>query len=233
MSFFDRIWKKKKHQDVKPMSSYYNGEIADRTRFVYYFDEEGKGVEGYKKVTVDVLKPVDSIDGQPLSQILYECSIGYNDGKPSLRDYTTELNYFGFEKVLASFDLERMKTDTNYTKYVCCNLLNPSRIKLLHDIAFGEKTGTSCGNYVGSLVDTDKGFLVKLDLAVGTMVDQSSEMSNLRREYANRMEREKQEQQEQEQLCLERQKYADEVIEMLETDDSYYNSDEFEHGKTK
>lgn len=231
MSFFDKIRKKKKHPDVKPRSSYYYGESAGQIHFKYYFDGEEQRVERYKKITVDVLKSVDSIDGQPLPQKLYECSVWYNNGRPSLLDLKTEFDYFGFKKVLASFDLERMKTDTNYTKYVCCNLFNPSRIKDLHDIAFEEKAGTSCGNYVGSLVDIDEGFCVKLDETVGKMVDQSSEMADLRKEYADRMEEEKQRQLELENEV--KNKYADEVIEMLETDDSYHNSSEYEHGKTR
>lgn len=192
MNLFEKIARLRNNK-LKPQNQYY-GESNGKSKFVYRFDlVEQQSELYYSTMSIEINGTIDNIDGKQLSETLYECTVWYNNGKPSLKDSTTKSDYFGFEKVYAQFDYEKMKNDEKYTKYVCTHLLNPSRIKNLHDIAFGIIEGQSAGNYVGSVIENGDSISVQIDPVIGKIADESVEMDNLRKQYVQKKEQEAEE----------------------------------------
>lgn len=232
MSIFDKIFKSNESKNEEKKSKYYDGEFAGKAKFTYYFDVDSQKIEKYKKVSLTIGNRVDFVDEKLLPQGLYECEVWYNYGKASLGDYATIVDYYGFEKVLVALDLERMKSDTAYTEFVCCNVLNPSRIRNLHDAAFGITEGKPLGNYVGGVGEKESRLYVKVNAVTGKMINDSSKMTSLRAAFAKRMERERQEQLEMEAAAKRDQSgcttlqeaYAEQIVQMLADDNSNQDS---------
>lgn len=227
MNILKMLQEKFKKQEVEIKNNYYH-ERDGKEFFVYNYDLTKQQEENYKRVTLESIKPVDNIDGIQLGEQLYECTIWYDYGKPSLADLATKSFYYGFEKILVQFDYEKMKKDEAYTSFVFENLVNPTRVRTIHDIAFGLIEGIPFGNYVGGIIEKDDKLSASINPEIGKIVNNSIEMNNLRKQYLqneNKKEEEKEkfQQYHEEKQELTRQQRIDELkneLEKLTTDEN-------------
>lgn len=179
MNIFKRIRQNKKNQQ-NIINQYYMGD----DKFYYVFDEYSND-NRREKIGLNVEEIINNIDGQDISSPLYKCELIYGvTGSPVVSDFFKE----NFDYILVQFDLDRMKSDEAYAKYVFTELLEKNRIKQMYDIVVGEIEGKSFGNYVGSIVETEQGLSIETDEKIGGLVAGTSEMSKLREDYQTRKE---------------------------------------------
>lgn len=164
MGFFDRF-KKKKNVSVVPVNNYYNGNNS----FTFIFDDMNPDTKKSTKLFLSIENSVNMGGVEA-----YECSLYYaQTGGPSLAEQNFSSALEGFEKVIICFDKDRMINEEKYTEFVCSKILNFDRIKKLHDNQFGLSEGKKCGNYVGSVLESNGSLSLLMDDNIGDIANAS------------------------------------------------------------
>lgn len=88
-----------------------------------------------------------------------------------------------YKEILAEIDVNLMQTDVHYCEAVMKKLLNMKRVTEKLNMGLQEKPEKPCGNYVGGIKRTERGYQKFFRTDVGERVHNSEEMKNKRNKY--------------------------------------------------
>lgn len=140
------------------------------------------------------LRILDNLELEDYSN-LYRCNIDYGSAnRTGVFNAVEDKALKCFNKVIIGIDKEKMINDEQYAGYVLSTLLERNRIIKLHDIEFDivkDESEPKCGNYVGSIVESDNNLSIFVDDKIGNIIENSEESKSLREQYKNYVEEEK------------------------------------------
>lgn len=95
--------------------------------------------------------------------------------------------------VLAQIDSELLKNDEEYCKAVMMGLLNKARVtRYIQEGLNDDIPERPCGNYIGGIQKTEKGYTKIFSLSVGKAAHNSDQMVKRRKEHRAKVEQRKQ-----------------------------------------
>lgn len=183
---FKNMFKKNKKVEIKEEVVEQPKEIVNEYR-VSNDTFEYKYAEG-KLISLTIQKPYE-LEG---NNNLYKCELFYTrDNRKGILNTLINKDLRFFDEVIIGLDREKMNNDSKYAGYVLSTLLERSRIVRLHDIEFGiinDIKEPKCGNYVGSIVESDGNLSIFVDDKIGSIIENSEEAKALREKYKNSIE---------------------------------------------
>ena len=135
------------------------------------------------------------IDGRPLNlagKPVHECLVSWYDETDTIRiDPNTRKEISrrtAYQKVLAEIDVNLLQIDPNYCNAVMKDLLNRRRVTEYLNAGLKDNPEKICGNYVGGIEKTERGYGKYFDGEVGKAAHYSEYMQKIRRELKEQRE---------------------------------------------
>ncbi len=97
-----------------------------------------------------------------------------------------------YKKILMDVDINQLQSNPTYCDYVMKGLLNEKRVNSYLERGLQENPEQPCGNYVGGVRLTERGYGKVFDAKIGKMIHEALPMKLKREEYRRRQEQEKQ-----------------------------------------
>lgn len=149
------------------LRTYVEENYYDEKIFRYNYGKDENGEDLYVNLTI--LRPAH-VSGY---HNLYLCHLSYTHEHINQDDIDTFGEMIGLSEVIMSFDKERLYKDSNYADYILKTVLNKDRIQLLYDVEYNDAPGKKLGNYIGTIVEDEKGLHVFLDDELGQVASES------------------------------------------------------------
>lgn len=182
-------------KDEQQLSSIKYTALSENFLQIEFYDPNSKHENGYDTTRLVINKnimrnmPGDSVCDCHVSWYGSSDAV-YTDTPNAITGQPESKRAQLYSRVLAEIDLESIQRDPNYCSEVMKSLLDQERVKKYLENGMKNSPEHPCGNYIGGIQNTEKGFTKVFNQEVGTASHYSPYMVNSRQQQAARQQAE-------------------------------------------